>query len=590
MKPKRLIWQLFSSYLLVILASLLATTWYTSRSLGDFYRDKTSDDLRARATLAASQIEPFLLSSDLLRVDGLCKDLGRQSATRFTVVLPSGKVVGDSDSDPSAMDSHDDRPEIRDALAGPLGTSMRFSETLQQNMMYTAVPLIGRGKTIAIVRASLPLTFLDSALTLLYARIALGGLVVALLAAAVGFWISRRITRPLEEMKRGAERFAQGDLSHTLAVPDSQEIGGLAEALNQMAVQLDDRIRTVIQQHNELQAVLLSMTEGVLAVDAEERILSMNRAAGRLFGISPSRSQGQALRDVVRNQEFRRLIVMAQSGKETAEGEIALTDGSERCLQVNATALRDARGRTIGAVAVLNDLSHLRQLERIRRDFVANVSHEIRTPVTAIKGYVETLLDHVPEDPKELRRFLKITLRQADRLNAIIEDLLALARFDQDIEYVEIAIEEGYLRPVLLAAAQTCEAASTAKQIAITIECDELLRTRFNPPILEQAVVNLIDNAIKYSEEGSEVLVSASQEAEVVISVRDHGCGIEKEHLPRLFERFYRVDKARSRKMGGTGLGLAIVKHIAQAHGGRVEVQSTPGQGSVFSLCLPSLD
>ena len=242
----------------------------------------------------------------------------------------------------------------------------------------------------------------------------------------------------------------------------------------------------------------------------------------------------------------------------------------------------------IGALIVLNDVTRLRRLENIRRDFVANVSHEIKTPVTAIKGFVETLHDGSIRNSRDAERFLGIIGKHVDRLNAIIEDLLSLSRIEQDVEREEIVLEEGSIRDVLLTAIQVCEVKAASKNIRVALSCKEDLKARINPPLLEQAVVNLLDNAIKYSDSESTIRVQARKtNDQIILSVHDEGCGIGKEHSHRLFERFYRVDKARSRQLGGTGLGLAIVKHITQAHGGHVSVESTPGKGSTFSLHLP---
>jgi two-component system phosphate regulon sensor histidine kinase PhoR len=263
-------------------------------------------------------------------------------------------------------------------------------------------------------------------------------------------------------------------------------------------------------------------------------------------------------------------------------------NGGERFLQAHGTILHDAEDRGIGALVVLNDVTRIRKLESVRREFVANVAHEIRTPVTSIKGFVETLLDGALENPKNAEHFLNIIGRQAERLNAIIEDLLSLSRIEQETESAEIALKEGRIIDVLQAAVQLCEKKAAGKKIAVRLACEEDVSAKINPPLLEQALVNLIDNAINYSGRGSPVHVEAARgDTEIIIGVRDQGCGIAKQHLPRLFERFYRVDKARSRKLGGTGLGLAIVKHITQAHGGNVTVESTPGEGSTFRIHLP---
>jgi len=355
-----------------------------------------------------------------------------------------------------------------------------------------------------------------------------------------------------------------------------------------MAVELRGHIDTVMRQRNEIEAVLSSMVEGVIAVDMEEQVISMNDAAAKMFGLNSSEAQGRSIQEVVRNTALQQFVKNALSSQETVEKEIVLSSDGDRFLNGHGTSLCDVEGKQIGALIVLNDVTRLLRLEKIRREFVANVSHEIKTPITAIKGFVETLRDGAVENHEDAERFLEIIGKHVDRLEAIIEDLLSLSRIEQEAGREEVVLDEGRLKDVLETAIQVCEAGAMAKKIEIELSCAGKIVANLDPQLLEQAVVNLIDNAIKYSNDGGTVRVEASQrENETLISVRDQGCGIEKQHLPRLFERFYRVDKARSRQMGGTGLGLAIVKHIAQAHGGRVTVESIPGKGSIFTIHLP---
>jgi two-component system phosphate regulon sensor histidine kinase PhoR len=455
--------------------------------------------------------------------------------------------------------------------------------------MYLAIPVVYDGEIIAALRTSISMAEFQDTLRAIQLRIALGGLVVALLMAGVSLLISRRITRPLEQLQRGAERFGRGDLTHKLPVADSREIGALAETLNQMAAELDDKLRAVVRQRNEREAILSSMVEGVLAVDSRERLIRFNDAAARLLGIDAARAEGRTIQELVRNVSLHKLVGDVLTSQSPQEGEMLLRDGGERFLRVQGTVLRGTAEGEYGALLVFHDVTPLKRLERVRRDFVANVSHELRTPVTSIKGFVETLLDGAMHKPEELQRFLGIVAAQTDRLNAIIEDLLMLSRVEQEAERAEIAMSPGPVRKVLEGALEVCQRKAAEKNIGVEIACDEDLSLSMNAPLLEQAVVNLLDNAIKYAAAGQTVDVEAMREAgEVVIRVRDQGCGISREHLPRIFERFYRVDKARSRKLGGTGLGLAIVKHIAQAHHGRATVQSTVGQGSTFAIHLPA--
>jgi two-component system phosphate regulon sensor histidine kinase PhoR len=389
-------------------------------------------------------------------------------------------------------------------------------------------------------------------------------------------------------MKKGTERFADGDLSSRLAVPDSEELASLAEALNQMAAQLDRRIKTIVSQRNEMETVLASMREGVVAIDNEERIININTAAARFFECNPEDCPGRSLQEIIRNSALQRFVRQSISSKFPKEDDISLHHNGEKTLHLRSSPLLNANKEHIGTLVVFNDVTHLRRLEDMRRDFVANVSHEIKTPLTAIKGFVETLRLGNVDKPEETERFLGIIEKHVDRLSFIVEDLLSLSRIEQEDERDAIQIEKGVILDVLKSAIQICRSKAEEKKIEINHICDPKLTSYFDSSLLEQALVNLLDNSIKYSKPNSTIYLKAKlNDSEVKIIVEDRGIGISKKHLPRLFERFYRVDKARSRNLGGTGLGLAIVKHIAQAHGGNVTVESTLGEGSVFTIHLP---
>jgi len=592
MPPRRLLWQLYPTYLLITLASLLAVGLFAAFTLQEFIREQTKASLEASAHALEASIVSRLSAEDYRQINALCKELGATSKLRITVLLPSGKVVGDSLEEPMAMDNHADREEIREALEQGLGEAIRFSYTLKQDMLYVAVRLKQAGKTLGVLRTAVPISEVEQTLAAIHLRVGLAGLVVAAGAASVSLLVARRISRPLEEIQRGAERFARGELQHKLPLPPLHEAAALAETMNQMAAQLDARIHDVLQQRNEREAILSSMVEGVLAVDLDERVLSLNQAAARLLGIATDKAQTRTLQEVVRNRELQRLVseVLTRQLPVANDFEILSREGEKRHLHAQGTVLYDPQNHPMGALVVLHDITRLKKLENVRRDFVANVSHELKTPVTSIKGFVETLLDGAMHDPADAQRFLRIVASQADRLNSIIEDLLTLSRLEQDSDKAEITLEPGAIRQVLLTAVEVCQLKAEAKQIRVEIACDEQLSTRINAALLEQAVVNLVDNAIKYSPAGQKVHVTAFPEgSEVIIRVEDQGAGIPKEHLPRIFERFYRVDRARSRELGGTGLGLAIVKHIAQVHGGYATVKSTVGEGSVFCIHLPSV-
>jgi len=589
-RPGRLLWHLYPSILLIVVVSMAAVGAYTSRSLRAFYLDRTRSELAARAELVKEILPAGIVDGASPEVDATVKRLGRLTSTRITIIQPSGLVIGDSDKIVTTMDNHATRPEVIQALGGAVGDSIRYSDTLRKRMMYVALPLgADDGHIHAIVRTALPLTAVESALATVYLRIAIGGFGIAILAALVTLAVSRRVSRPLEDLQRAALGFASGDLTTRIRASGSEEVVSLANAMNQMAGQLDDRIRAVVAQRNEREAVLAGMIEAVVAVDTSERVITLNSAAARLFALANTDALGRAIQEVARNSELQRFVAEALASEEPVEKDIVLRGTGTRFLQGHGAPLRDASGARIGAVVVLNDVTRLRRLESMRRDFVANVSHELKTPITSIKGFIETLSEGAIDDPTTARRFLDIASRQADRLNAIIEDLLSLSRVEEESEAGTVPLARERLRPLLNGALDVCRVKAEPKGITLELDCSDLLSADINAPLIEQAVVNLVDNAIKYSESGASVRISASRIGrQVKISVTDHGSGIEARHIPRLFERFYRVDKARSRNLGGTGLGLAIVKHIAQAHRGTVEVESEPGKGSCFTILVPS--
>lgn len=588
--PRPLFWRLYPSYLLITLLALLAVAVYNSYTLERFFLEQTAEDLKARARLLEGQITDLLAPLDSGAIDAVCKASGKRSGTRITVILPDGRVVGDSDENPADMANHSDRPEILQALANRHGRAVRYSQTLNTRMMYVAAAIQEKGRSRAVIRASLPVDIIDQRQGALQFRNLLMGLLIALIAAGVSLFISRRISRPIEEMRKGAEAFAAGNLNYRLPTPKSLEMVRLAQAMNQMASELDDRIQTVIRQRNESEAVLSSMMEGVIAVDLEERVMNINQAASRMFQRDPWHLEGRSIQEVVRNPALHRFVRRALSEKGPTEGEVTLYNEEECILSAHSSPLCDAHDLRLGTLIVFHDITRLRRLETMRRDFAANVSHEIKTPLTAIKGFVETLRDGAKDNPEEADRFLEIIDTHVNRLTAIIDDLMKLSEIEQGGRR-GIALKTEFIRPVIEGAAEVCRTAAEEKRIAVEVDCDADLAAAVNPHFLEQAVVNLVENAVKYGREGSAIQITAEKTAEVVvIRVRDEGMGVPAEHLPRLFERFYRVDKSRNRKQGGTGLGLAIVKHIVQAHGGTVDVESAVGKGSVFSIRLPNGD
>ena len=586
MARRPLFWQLFPTYLAVLLVALAISDWFTIRSFKTFYLAHTASELEARAVLLRGQMAPLDLNSSAPAIDSLCKTLGRASGTRVTVMLPTGVVIGDTDEDPAKMENHANRPEVREALTGQTGNATRYSQTLRKTMMYTAVPVMSGGAAVGVIRASLPLADIDETFGSIYVKVIGGLILIALLAAAVSFLLARRISKPLVKMTAAAERFSRGEFDHPLPAGTSREINDLSRTMNEMAAELDQKIRTITDQRNERDAVLTSMVEGVIAVDPEERIISVNRAASEMLRIDRRSSIGHYLQEIVRVADLHRFVAALLRARESQESQFELQGAETRIVQALGAPLLTERGQNMGAVVVLHDITRLHRLEIVRRDFVANVSHELRTPITSIKGFVETLRDG-GADTEQTNRFLEIVSSQTDRLNSIINDLLSLSELEQSARG-EIGFERTGLSALLQGAVDLVHRKAETAHVTISQHGESDIEVDVNPSLMEQAIVNLLDNAIKYSNAGGLVEVkTVVRDGNIAISITDHGCGIERIHLPRLFERFYRVDRARSRELGGTGLGLSIVKHIVTVHGGTVSVDSSPGIGSCFTLTIP---
>ncbi len=588
MKRRPLFWRVYPYYFIVILLSLFLVAIYGAGEMRKMYIGQVTDTLEARAKVTERILRPLLLANEITLLNRECREISDVSSTRITVIDAEGTVLGDSYENPLVMEKHGKRPEIVQAYGGKVGTETRYSNTLQQNMMYVAVPVLHDSVVIAVVRSAVPVSEVEIVLTSFYRNIAIGGAIIVILAALVSVAVLRRLTDPLRALRNGAGRFAAGDLDSLLPVPATEEIADLSESMNRMASQLDARIRTIARQRNEREAILSSMAEGVLALDADGKIVSLNRTAADFLGLDIAQSAGKAFYEVIRAPSVLEFIERALRRTDVTEMEVTLPGASEKCFQVRAAALKDVSGARRGVVVVFNDITRLKRLESIRRDFVANVSHELRTPITAITGSIETLLDGAVDNSVDRERFLKMIARHSERLNHLVEDLLSLAQIESEIEQTRAKLSRGRVNDVIESSVAAFQEKSRLHQVSVTLSCEPGLEADMDQGQLEQAISNLIDNAIKYSDTGSSVAVEVTtSDEEIVISVKDSGVGIAAEHLPRLFERFYRIDEARSREAGGTGLGLAIVKHIVAAHGGRVSVDSELGKGSVFRVHLP---
>lgn len=601
MHAKKLVWHIFPATLLVTISSLVGILWFGSVALDRFYTNWSATALEDRAYLIEEQVAYFVVNGMTTKLNSFCRRVGRKSSTRITVIDPLGAVIADSDENPTVLANHGNRSEIKSAMAGEVGSQLRLSASLGVRMLYVAIPLVDGPRQVGgkfyVLRVSMPSSAIAQTLQRLRVKVAFSGLIIAAFAMLAAVAVAKKISKPLEEMTGTVEKYAAEDFSRAIAIPSdsSLEVEKLAAAMQGMALKLRGRIDTIVNQRNELQTILASMAEAIVVIDNKRRITTINYAAARLLDIAAKKAVGRNIQEMIRNIDIERLVDMTLSGARQVAEEFVLIKG-ERVLylQFSGVRLQDGNGQPFGAVIVLNDVTHTRRLENIRREFVANVSHELMTPLTSIKGYTETILDNGLDDREQTENFLRIILKQSERQQAIVNDLLELSRIENEIESGEIKPLPTNLKGVLEDCIQVCGPRAAVKEMKIGLDCPPDLIIPMDAQLIEQAVENLLVNAIKYSNQAGEILVRGELRAglkgeeTVAISVKDHGVGIGKEHLPRLFERFYRSDKDRSRKLGGTGLGLAIVKHIVQAHNGTVQVESEIGRGSVFTILIPA--
>ena len=469
-RQKRLFWQIFIANVLIVLGSTVAIGWYSSRSVKRFYVEESATDLMNRGNLIRSTVVGLLAEKDPEELRKFAIDSGRASGSRITVIDRSGKVVADSNEDPDQMDNHRNRPEIDAAFEGIPGSSMRFSNTLGERMLYSAIPLTRKdGLVTAVVRLSFPATGIDRALKELSIDIIGDSIAALLVAFFITLLVTRNISKPLEEMTRSATKFSKGDFSRRMMMNQataSREIAALAGAMDEMAEQLDEKINTIINQRNQLETVFSSMVEAVVAVDRDERIISVNEAAAAMFKVDRCESAGCLVQEVIRNVGIHQKIRHVLETEKSLDDEIVLIDGGrETFLQTHAVSLYNGMGESIGVLVVLNDVTRLRRLENVRSDFVANVSHELRTPITSIRGYVETLLDGAINDREDAIKFLQIVLRQSEQLSEIIDDLLSLSRIERHAQEGLMEFESQELLPLLEDAVQTCSYRAEQKGI-----------------------------------------------------------------------------------------------------------------------------
>ncbi len=564
----------------LVCLALLVVGLILERRERALYIDGVADRLRAQAHLLAGELKDLRPSA----IPTWARDAGRRAGARVTVVAADGRVLGDSAHDPATMENHAGRPEIRSALAGRTGRSLQVSPTLQREEVRLAVPAPGP----LALRLSVPLEALADALASIRARLLAISLLALTGSLGLGYVLARQLTRPVHQMVRQSQALAGGDLSQRTIIATNDEMADLAGSLNRMADALQDSLRRLEAERDRVQTLLESMAEGVILIGPDGRIGVINAAGAELLGLRRDQALGQRPLEVLRSFELGDLLARARRGEQAA-GEFAVEAPAYRMLEASAVTLKEGGGAE-GTLLVLRDVTQLRRLEAIRMEFVANVSHELRTPLTAIRGFVETLLDGALESPVEARRFLETVARHTERLGRLLDDLLDLSNIE--LGRTTLRLEPLALQEVIEHAVAGLEPGAMKKRLALSLEIPPDL-----PPVLAdrdrlvQILVNLVDNAIKFTPESGKISVAArraSAAAPLEVAVSDTGIGIPHKDLPRITERFYRVDKTRSRELGGTGLGLAIVKHLVQAHGGELRIESEVGRGTRVAFTLPT--
>ena len=581
------LWKLYTGYVALVfvgaaLLALGAAAWLERESLADLERA-----LESRAVLIGEVAAPALARAERdPALQARVVALGASLGTRLTVIARDGTVLADSHEEPAHTDAHGDRPEVVAARLTGRGAATRHSATVGEPMMYVAARLGPAEAPTGFARAALPLAQVEARVARLRAVGLLAALGAGLLALLPGLALARRISQPLGTMTAVARSIAAGDYrAHVPPTLADDEMGSLARAFDSMAVQLRDRMDTITADHNKLAAILGSMVEGVVAIDGDRRIVHMNDVAGRVLRVDPRKTLGRPIDEVCKVAQVTETLTSTLEAPAPSTGEVRLaTPGREQVLKLHASPLRDGGGALAGAVVVLHDITELRRLETLRREFVANVSHELKTPLTAICGLIETLIDDDEMEPGTQRRFLEKVQNQSNRLTTLVRDLLTLSRVESEDASLERARID--LRDPLRDSIRHLLAAGEEKGLVIESEIPEdAVPVLGDREALRQVVDNLLDNALKYTPAGGRVWVRLRREGErAVLEVQDTGIGIEPRDQARIFERFYRVDKARSRDLGGTGLGLSIVKHIMLAHDGQVAVESRLGEGSTFRV------
>ncbi|MFH1231663.1 MAG: ATP-binding protein [Planctomycetota bacterium] len=574
--------KLFFTYLTLIIISLITLSLIAINLFTRTYLEEINQHLDNTVQLVRVVVSNITEKGQVLDVK--IKELGKTVRTRLTIIDKDGKILADSDGDISAMENHNNRSEVIDARRTGVGHSTRFSHTVLIDMLYLAHPLNPDDPGGKIIRVALPLHQINIVTHQVYRTVGVIFLVLVIVAVLMGFWIIQKIVRPVNLIVRTAESISRGDFSDRVTTPSNDEVGKLAQTINLMGDELQKRFSEINREKATLNIVLSSVREGVIAIDINQKIIFANTAAESLLAVNVNQIMDKYLWEAVRNNPFIGFVKEYLANPSTASAHKDIISPADKPLRIYCLPIKEVPG---SFMVVIYDISESLKYEQLRKDFVANVSHELRTPLTFIKGYVETLKEDNLNDKEKAQEFLNIIDKNVRQLANLVEDLLELSRLEsrEGIARIRPIKPEKVINDVIDYFRPAIEKKQHTVIKNIQADCPEISA---DPDMLAKAVGNLLDNAIKYTPQNGLIGISAVRQSNAIeITVKDNGVGIPEEDLPRIFERFYRADKSRSREMGGTGLGLAIVKHIAQLHHGEVTVESTVGSGSRFIITLP---
>ncbi len=585
----KIYWKLTFIFCSLVVFILTAAYFHLNTSIKTYTEARINENLKKELLLNQNLLDNELNNNiNSTDAEGLAIRIGQYLGLRATIIDPDGVVIGDSEvnkNDLEKLENHITRSEVQDALRKGFGQSKRFSVSIRREMLYMAVPL-NKDKLIGILRFAIPLSDIEIIESKMYRTLSITIIFAFLATLIASFFVSIMISKPLYEMSGIAKRLASGDFSRKAIVRSNDETGDLAKALNNMADEINAKVKSISSEKAKLEAILSSMFEGIMLTNEKGEILLMNPSIRKLFLIDSS-PEGKRPLEVIRNNVIQEIVDrVLHNNKEVITQEVSISIPEEKKIMINGVPIvKD--GIVEGAVFVFHDITELKRLEEVRKDFVANVSHELRTPISSIKGYAETLLDGKADNEDTVKEFLNIIYQDSDRLANLIDDLLDLSKIESG--KMKMEFEPLDISPIINRSVNVLEKSSKDKSLSIKLNVpNDLPKVLGDQKRLLQVFLNLLDNAIKYTTEGGLINVVVSGKEKVAqVDISDTGIGIPGKDLPRIFERFYRVDKARSRELGGTGLGLSIVKHIVQAHNGQVWVQSELGKGSTFSFTLP---